>query len=217
MNTIKQEFQDYISKHYPGTDINTEHTVGGLVTIKFNTTEKESSEFIDQINQGVERGTLLWKELFDLKTEPLWVIAYEYFGEQIIEYNPEYLFEHFALPNNFISITEMLNVGSYTHDENGEEILEKVEGRIILGKFLPTEINISMIFRGIANYEGGIDPAIGQSVYFFDPINHTGFHMYDDRGFFIWSTVPEKIKELYHKHFDWIPEYTKEDIQEFFI
>jgi Domain of unknown function (DUF3885) len=214
MNALKQEFQDYISKNYPGIDINTEHTVCGPVTLKFNTTEDEAAEFADRINQGVERGSLLWNELFHLKTEPLWIIAYEYYGEQMIEYNSEYLYELFASPNNFVSITEMLTTRYITHEENGEEILEKTEGRIILGKLLPTEINISLLLRGIANNEGGIDPMIGQTVYFFDPINHTAFHMYDDRGFYIWSTIPEKIKEIYNKYNDWIPDYTKEDIEE---
>ena len=78
------------------------------------------------------------------------------------------------------------------------------------------EIKIRDILCGIANREMGLEPIINQNIYFFNASAEKGFHMYDDRGCFIWSDIPDKIKDIYIRRNDWISDYAREDIDEYF-
>ncbi|WP_290795809.1 DUF3885 domain-containing protein [Flavihumibacter sp. UBA7668] len=149
MHSIRHELENYLTKNYPDTHIETEHTFGGKITIRINTSEEETVETNQRISQAVSRATLIWNKMFGKNQTPLWIISYKYDGEQLIETNDEYY--------------------------------EKIGAAISIGKFTIEKINIENILTGIANRDNGIDPKIGQSVYFLDAENNTGFHMNDDR------------------------------------
>jgi hypothetical protein len=218
MHSIRHELENYLKIVYPDTEINTEHTFGGKITIRMNTSEEEVVETNQRINQAVSRATLIWKKLFGKTKNPLWIISYQYDGEQFIETNDEYFFQQFTSDSNskFISTNETVNSGMISFDQNGNEYYEKIGATISIGKFPIEKINIENILIGIANRDNGQDPKIGQSVYFLDPENNTGFHLYDDRGFFVWADEPDPLREIYETYSDWISEDTREDIEEYF-
>lgn len=68
------------------------------------------------------------------------------------------------------------------------------------------------LLAGIANYEQGREPAIGQSVYFIAPATGVVFHMYDDRGCLVFADAASRIVHLYHAHNEWIVDYWRETI-----
>jgi hypothetical protein len=66
------------------------------------------------------------------------------------------------------------------------------------------------ILKGIANYEQGRAPSIGQRIYFVCPYKNIMFYMYDDRGCIIYSTVKDKLKNFYFKFNDWLDDYYRD-------
>lgn len=213
-----QNLEDYLSSHFPHMRIDTEHTLAGQITIKFNTTESDLLETEERIGQAVERGAMIFQALFGRAGSPLWILAYEYEGDDIFVYDREYLLQQ-VMPetaNDFETNVEEVNSRMIIINENGEDVMEKINAKITIGKTPFQAIKIKPILKAIANRENGLEPVIGQSVYFFDPVNHTGFHMYDDRGFFIWSDSAEKLRTIYNIYNNWIPGYAKEDIDELF-
>lgn len=218
MHSIRHELENYLKIIYPDTQIDTEHTFGGKITIRINTSEEETVENNKRVSQAASRATLIWKKLFGKTQTPLWIISYKYDGEQLIETNDEYYFQQFESDskNKFITTNEIVHSGMISFDQNGNEYYEKIGSTISIGKFPIEKINIENILTGIANRDNGIDPKIGQSVYFLDAENNTGFHLYDDRGFFVWADEPTPLREIYETHSDWISNHTREDIEEYF-
>ena len=72
------------------------------------------------------------------------------------------------------------------------------------------------ILEGIANYEQGREPKIGQRVHFICPEKDIVFLMYDDRGCIFYSDDPEKLRSMYVKFNDWIVDYWRQSIDEIF-
>jgi hypothetical protein len=62
----------------------------------------------------------------------------------------------------------------------------------------------------------GFDPAIEQTIYFFDPLTNKAFQMYDDRGCYVWSDNANKIRDIYINRNEWIVEYHRPEIDEYF-
>lgn len=219
MTIIRQEFERYFAEKYPFSRIDTEHTLSGKVTIRFNVSENESLDTENRIVQAIKRGTLIWHELFGKSKNSICVIIYEYTDEEIVKYKPEYLFQQFnsSSSNEFVSSDEAVNSRMIIGiDQNGNEVFEKVMAKITIGKVDLQSVNIENILLGIANRDNSLDPIIGQSVYFLNPTNDTAFHFPDDRGFFIWAYNANHLRKIYDDHITWISEDTKEDIEPYF-
>ena len=116
----------------------------------------------------------------------------------------------------FYNQLETVNSRYFTTDENGNEILEKDEVRLIIGKLPIKEIRVKKILNGIANIEMGFDPGIAQRVFFFNPITDKAFQMYDDRGCYVWSDKADKIRDIFIRRNDWIVKYHRPEIEEYF-
>lgn len=78
MYSIRHELENYLTKIYPDTQIDTEHSFGGKITIRINTSEEETVETNQRISQAVSRATLIWNKLFGKTQTPLWIISYKY-------------------------------------------------------------------------------------------------------------------------------------------
>lgn len=63
------------------------------------------------------------------------------------------------------------------------------------------------ILSGIANYEQGREPSIGQRVYFIDMNRDIMFHMYDDRGCIIFAKEKKRLQSLYARYNDWLADH----------
>jgi len=72
------------------------------------------------------------------------------------------------------------------------------------------------ILQGIAHYEQGREPSIGQRVYFINLDKGIMFLMYDDRGCVVYSNSRDNLMNIYHKYNDWIQDYYRKSIDEIF-
>jgi hypothetical protein len=216
---LREDLQKYFDKVYPYSRVDTEHTLGGQVHIRFELGGEElENGTTERVNQAVERACTLFNDTFTNSDNEIWVLIYEYEGENIFNASNEYLHQQF--PKNrfkeFYNKKENVITRYFTTDENGNEVPEKDEVRIIIGKVPSSEINIEGILRGIANAEMGFEPAIDQRIFFFDETSNKAFQMYDDRGCYIWSNEADTIRDTYLKRNKWIVDYHRPEIDEYF-
>jgi len=216
---LRQELQSYFDRVYPNSKIDTEHTIGGQVHIRFELGgEFLENGTIERVNQATDRAVKLFNDTFKNPKSTIWVLIYEYNEPNPFNASNGYLHRQFPTEKfrEFYNQLEQVNTREFTTDENGQEIFEKLEVRIIVGKLPVEEINIENILRGIANTEMGFYPAIDQTIFFFDPLTDKSFQMYDDRGCFVCSDKAEKIRDIYIKRNKWIVDYHRQEIDEYF-
>jgi hypothetical protein len=216
---LREDLQKYFDKVYPYSKVDTEHTLGGQVHIRFELGGEElENGTSERVNQAVERACTLFNDAFINKDNEIWVLIYEYEGENIFNASNEYLHQQFPQKRftEFYNQKEKVVSRYFTSDENGNDIPEEDEVRIIIGKIPTSEINVEGILRGIANTEMGFNPAIDQTIFFFDPTSNKAFQMYDDRGCYIWSNEADTIRDIYIKRNKWIVDYHRPEIDEYF-
>lgn len=214
----RQELQSYFNKIYPYSQINTRHTIGGQVEIRFGLGDGYPNGSIERVNQATDRATVLFTDTFNKPDNEIFVLIYEFQDSNIFEVDRQYLHKQFPdeLFDTFYNQLELANSNSFITDENGNECFETFMVRIIIGKLPVKKINARNIFRGIANTEMEFEPGIDQSIYFFDPLTDKGFHMYDDRGCYVWSNSGDKIRDIYNNRNNWIVDYHRPGIDEYF-
>lgn len=215
---LRQELQSYFDRVYPGTQIDTEHSLGGQVHIIFELGGELQNGTIERVNQSTGRALTIFNETFIDSTREIFILIYEYQGKNIFNAANEYLHKQFPSDSfkNFYNQLETVNTRYFTTDENGNDVLDKNEVRIIVGKLPVKNISVKNILKGIANTEMGFHPGIEQRIFFFDPLTDKAFQMYDDRGCYVWSNNADKIRDIYLKRKDWIVEYHKSEIQKYF-
>ena len=216
---LRQELQTYFDRVYPYSKIDTEHSLGGQVHIRFELGGKELKNGTkERVKQATERALTIFNETFDDPTHEIFILIYEYQGENFFNASNDYLHKQFQTESfkKFYNQLETVNTRYFTTDENGNDVLEKDEVRIIIGKLPVMDIKEKNILNGIANTEMGFDPGIDQSIFFFDPWTDRAFQMYDDRGCYVWSDKADKIRDIYIKRNDWIVEYHRPEIEEYF-
>lgn len=217
---LRQELQAYFDKVFPNSKIELEHTLGGQVHIRFELGEGKENGTIERVNQSTERAFTIFKEIFNDPTQEIFVLIYEYQCENIFNASNDYLHKQF-LDDRFVKFYNQLetvknNNRNLITDENDNEVIEKNEVRIIIGKLPVEDINVKNILRGIANTEMGFEPGIDQRIFFFNPTTDKAFQMYDDRGCYVWSDKADKIRDIYIKRNDWIVEYHRPEIEKYF-
>ena len=216
---LRQELQSYFDKVYPHTSIETEHILGGQVHIQFELGgEICKNGTNERVNQATKRAVQLFHDTFDNPNNVIWILIYANPEPNFSKSSNEYLYKQFPTQqfDKFYNQIEQVNSCEFTTDENGREVLENAEVRIIIGKLPVKEINIVNILRGIANTEMGFKPKIDQRIFFFDPVTNKSFQMYDDRGCFIRSDNAKKIKDIYIKRNGWIDDYHRPKIDNYF-
>lgn len=215
---LRQELQSYFDRVYPHSKIDTEHTLGGQVHIRFELGDDKENGTLERVNQSTERALTIFNDTFNDPTDEIFILIYEYQGENIYNAPNEYLHKQFPANSfeKFYNQLEIVNTCYFTIDKNGNEVLEKDKVRIIIGKLPVKDINMNNILNGIANTEMGLDPSIDQRIFFFDPATDRAFHMYDDRGCYVWSDNADKIRDIYIKRNNWIVNYHRPEIEEYF-
>jgi hypothetical protein len=195
---LRQELQSYFDRVYPDSKIDTEHSLGGQVHIRFELGEGKENGTMERVNQSIDRAVTIFNETFTDQAHEIFILIYEYQGENICHASNDYLHKQFLNDRfeKFYNQLEVVNTRYFTTDESGNDFLEKDEARIIIGKLPITEIKVINILNGISNAEMGFDPAINQKIFFFDPTTDRAFQMYDDRGCYVWSDKADKIKGL---------------------
>lgn len=215
---LREELQSYINRVYPHSKIDTEHTLGGQVHIRFDLGANKENGTIERVNQATERALTIFNETFDDPTQEIFILIYEYLDENIFNTSNEYLYNQFPSDKfkEFYNQIVKVNSRSYITDENGNDILDKYDVRIIIGKLPVKHIHVKNILNGIANTEMGFEPSIGQTIFFFNPSTDKAFQMYDDRGCYVWSDKADKIRDIYIKYNNWIVEYHRAEIDKYF-
>jgi len=216
---LRQELQSYFERVYPYSKIDTEHTLSGQVHIRFELGgEQLENGTTERVNQATERALTIFTDTFQETTNEIFVLIYEYQRGNIFNASNDYLHKQFPANSfaKFYNQMEMVNTRHFTTDENDNDVSEKDEVRIIIGKLPVKDINVKNILNGIANTEMGFDPGIDQRIFFFDPSTDKAFQMYDDRGCYVWSDKADKIRDIYIKRNDWIVEYHRPEIEEYF-
>ncbi|AFM03481.1 hypothetical protein Fleli_1036 [Bernardetia litoralis DSM 6794] len=215
---LRTDLQTFLTHLNSNSQIEDRQTIGAKINIRFELGDKLKNGTIKRVNQATQRALRLFNDVFeDIKT-PIWILIYENQQSDIYSSKKEYLYQQFEKESfiNFYNKIENLHSGYFNTDKNGNEIEEMFETRVIIGKIPISKINIKNILCGIANYEMGFEPAIGQSIFFFNPKNDTSFYMYDDRGCVIRSKKADTIKSIYHKRNNWIVDYHRATIDTFF-
>lgn len=213
---LREELQSYIDSVYPGRRIENEYSIGWPIHLRFELGDKLENGTLERVNQAVDRALTIFNHTFDNPEARIWVLIYEYSEPNFFNASNNYLHQQFPEEQfaNFYNQVEQLNIPNT--DDNGKDIFDKQEARIIIGKIPVKEINIKNILTGIANTEMGFDPGIDQRVFFFDPFTDKAFYMYDDRGCLVWSDTATKIAELYVKYNNWIVDYHRPEIDQYF-
>lgn len=215
---LREELQSYFDKIYPYSQINTRHTIGGQVEIRFELGAGYPNGSTDRVNQASERAVTLFTDTFQDPANEIFVLIYEYQDSNLFDVDRHYLYKQFPgdLFNGFYNQLELVNSNVIITDEEGNKVLDEFEARIIIEKLPVKGINVRNILSGIGNTEMGFDPGIDQSIYFFDPLTNKGFHMYDDRGCYVWSNQADKIRDIYINRNSWIVDYHRPEIDEYF-
>jgi len=215
---LRRELQSYFDRVYPHSKIETEHTLGGQVHIRFELGGGKENGTIERVNHSTDRALTIFNETFNDPNHEIFVLIYEYQDENIFNVSNDYLHQQFPADKfkKFYNELEIVNTRFFTTDENGNNLLDKDEVRIIIGKIPVKDVEVKNILNGIANTEMGFDPGIDQRVFFFNPISDKAFQMYDDRGCYVWSDQADKIRDIYIKRNDWIAEYHRSEIEEYF-
>jgi len=214
---LRENFQKYLNESFPGSSIDTEHSIGGKIGLRFELGDDFKNGTEERIENSVSKAKVLFNNAFD-KSDKIWFLCYNYLGPDLFGEPTDYFYQLF--PNNiflsFYHSKETVTTSFFETNEHGESIPEQTEALITIGLLQINQIKIDPIFRGIANREMGFKPDISQSVFFFDFQSDKGFHMYDDRGCFVWSNTPKEIKTLFEERKDWLVDDCKELVAKYF-
>lgn len=211
---LKDELQSYFDKVYAGSKIDTPHSIGGDVHIRFELGGDLDNGTIQRVQQVTDRATTIFNDTFTNADALIYVLIYDY------NKSPgKYLYEQFAKEQfaRFYNQAQTINNNYLIADESGNDSFEKEEIKLIIGKLPVSTINISNILNGIANAEMGFAPCINQRIYFFEPVTDRGFYMYDDRGCYVWSNDADKIRDIYTVRNNWIVDYHRAEIDAYFL
>lgn len=175
---LRQELKLYFDRVYPNSKIDTEHSLGGQVHIRFELGEGKENGTIERVNQSTDRALTIFNETFSDSTHEIFILIYEYQGENIFNASNDYLHKQFPADRfeKFYNQLEIVHTRYFTTDENGNDVLEKDEVSIIVGKLPVKDINAKNILNGIANTEMGFDPGIDQRTFLQNILHYHFIH-----------------------------------------
>lgn len=192
---------EYIQKNFPDfwSDIN----------IRFELGEPFSNGSDERINQVNLRVTTLFEEIFE-KDDLIYLYIKDLEEDIDVMFGnttPNYLYE-------LINYHKLYETIMYEHDEDeddkGNAIQVERQYKVKILSSPLSSIPYKEILYGIANYEQGREPSIGQKVYFINTNKNIIFNMYDDRGCIIFSKNKESLKYLYDNYNEWLVDYWRE-------
>ncbi len=217
-NTLKAELQSYFDRVYPRSIVETEHTLGGPVHIRFELGAGFENGTTERVAQATNRAMTIFNDTFPNSQQEIFVLIYEFPEPHLWGASNTYLHQQFPKEkfDAFYNQVQMVDSRTCTIDENGNPLFNQYEARIIIGRLALQDIQVWNILNAIANTEMGFDPTIAQTIFFFDPIADKAFQMYDDRGCYVWSDDADKIRDIYLRRNDWIVDYHRPEIDPYF-
>lgn len=118
--------------------------------------------------------------------------------------------------NDFEIQEKIIQNGYFETNEEGDSIPETDKVKIGVGLFNKNEFDFVGLIEGVANLEMGFDPKIPQTVMVFDSKSSKGFYMYDDRGCYVWADNSKSIQDIYESLNNWIVDFDRKTIDDYF-
>ena len=215
----RQELEAYLSRVYPGSRLDANYTLGGKVRIRCELGAGNANGTQSRVQQAAHRATTLFKEAFPDPQSEIFVVIYDWHGQHLwTASSQDYLSLQFPAHRYaaFYKETVLMYTRSGTRDTSGIFVQDRSNADLVIGRLPIQEINVQNIMQGLAGLEMGAAPGIPQQVFFYHPSSDRGFQMYDDRGCYIWSDHPDKLREIYLRRKDWIPDFHKAEIAAYF-
>lgn len=88
---LRQELKLYFDRVYPNSKIDTEHSLGGQVHIRFELGEGKENGTIERVNQSTDRALTIFNETFSDSTHEIFILIYGFQGENIFNASNDYL------------------------------------------------------------------------------------------------------------------------------
>lgn len=194
---MKEQLFQYIKEKFP----NLSHHIH----LRFELGEPFENGTDGRIQQVVYRVTTLFEYIFEPE-DFIYVYVEDWEQEDIMFGNttPHYVYD--LLNQHQFEEQKIVRLDK-DEDEQGNHIECKHEYKVRIVRSQIRHIPYTLIFEGVANYEQGREPSIGQSVYFISPDKNIIFMMYDDRGCIVYSDATDKLRSMYLKYNDWIVDY----------
>lgn len=184
------------------------------IYVRFELGEPYDNGTDERINQVNYRVVKLFEDTFE-KDDSIYLYIIDWEEPDIMFGNttPNYIYE--LLDCHALEETIM-----YENDQDldmyGNSIQTKQPHKVKIMKSALSEIPYKEILEGIANYEQGRKPKIGQRVYFININKDIIFNMYDDRGCIIFAKYKESLRHLYNEYNDWFDDYWRSQIDKIF-
>lgn len=203
---MKAELLGYLENKFPD--------LTHQIHVRFELGEPFDNGTDERIYQVNYRVTNIFQSLFN-EEDSIYVLIRDWQQEDPMFGNarPNYLYE---LLDNQAFESEIITKVVEDEDPDGNIILTESKYRQHILSTKIGNIKYKKILEGIANYEQGREPSIGQSVYFIDKERDIIFYMYDDRGCIVFADKVEKIRCLYERYNNWIVDYWRSYIDELF-
>jgi hypothetical protein len=212
--TLKSKFETYLKNHFPSADIQKRQSFGAEAEIRFELGDKLPNGSKKRVVQASNRALKIFHDTFPILEESIWLLSYEFTSELEIDKADNLYFNTILASSKVKSFMQFKSALKTGYFEKGIE--EETPVKVTVALFPKNQLDIKLLFEGIANLEMGLDPVIPQRIYFFSNESNNYFHMYDDRGCRICSDTPEKIKPIFEKYNSWIVDYYRLNIEEQF-
>jgi len=207
MNKFIDDTIKYLNREFPN--------YCGTCHVRYELGEPFPNGSNERLNQVYERSRILFEDLFTSDDLMTTIVRDWNTGDDIMFGNttPDYIYE--LMSNDRVSV-EVYDMDEDV-DEAGNDVIVEIPFNLTFGSDYMYDMQYREILMAIANYEQGKEPSIGQKVYFLCKNKGILFHMYDDRGLIIHANDPELLRNLYLKYNDWIVNYWKATIDDFFV
>jgi hypothetical protein len=203
---LKEGLHEYLEEKFPD--------LGHEIHVRFELGEPFANGTEERLNQVYHRVTSIFESVFNDRGSIYMLIKdSEQIDPMFGNTTPNYLYE---LLKNQPSDSEILTEVIEDEDVDGNPVSTEVKVKHSVLLTTIGKIDYKRILEGIANYEQGREPSIGQSVYFIDNNRDIIFYMYDDRGCIVFSDSTPKIRYLYERYNDWIVDYWRSHIDQLF-
>ena len=92
---LREELQSYLDQVYPGSQIDTEHTLGGAVYIRFELGAELRNGTKKRVSQAVDRALAIFEDAFPDADNEIFVLVYDYIEGDLFNGTANYIYDQF--------------------------------------------------------------------------------------------------------------------------